>query len=259
MSSLPVRTVRPSGLKATAMTRPSCRRGVPSGLARRPRPRAGPSCPRCRSAMIRPSGLNATAPTRLAMRRGGPTGSPVAASQSRAVPSSLPVRTRSPSGLKATALTRSSCRRGGPMGAPVAASQSRAVWSRLPVRTVRPSGLKAIASTDSSWTRGAPIGAPVAGVPEPRRVVLARGEDGPAVGAEGTARMKPSCAREQARRWPWRRPRAGPSGRSRRSATVRPSGLKATAETVCWWRRGGPTGWPVGDVPEPGGPVVRCR
>ena len=57
-------------------------------------------------------------------------GLPVAASQSRAVLSSLPVRTVLPSGLNATAVTASWCARGGPMGLPVAASQSRAVCHR---------------------------------------------------------------------------------------------------------------------------------
>ena len=63
------------------------------------------------------------------MRQGWPIGWPVAASQSRAVLSELPVRTVLPSGLNATAATVPWCPRGGPMGWPVAASQSRAVLS----------------------------------------------------------------------------------------------------------------------------------
>ena len=77
-------------------------------------------------------------------------GRPVAASQSRAVWSWLPVRTTLPSGLNATALTKPRCGRGGPTGRPVAASQSRAVRSSLPVRTALPSGLNATALT-SPW------------------------------------------------------------------------------------------------------------
>ena len=73
-------------------------------------------------------------------------GWPVAASQSRAVLSSLPVRTVLPSGLKATAIDRVlGAAMAAPMGCPVAASQSRAVLSLLPVRTVLPSGLNATA------------------------------------------------------------------------------------------------------------------
>ena len=58
---------------------------------------------------------------------GSPMGWPVAASQSRAVLSSLPVSTVLPSGLNATQLTRCSCCNGGAMGRPVTTSQSRAV------------------------------------------------------------------------------------------------------------------------------------
>ncbi len=57
-------------------------------------------------------------------------GCPVAASQTRAVLSSLAVRTRRPSGLNAAWFTLSSCFIGGAMGCPVAASQTRAVLSR---------------------------------------------------------------------------------------------------------------------------------
>ena len=68
----------------------------------------------------------------------------MAASQSRAVLSLLPVRMVLPSGLNATVLTWFSCRMGGPRDLPVAASQSCAV-RRLPVRMDLPSGLNAAA------------------------------------------------------------------------------------------------------------------
>ncbi len=88
---------------------------------------------------------------------------PVAASQSRAVLSSLPVRTALPSGLNATAATPPWWAMGGPMGSPVAASQSRAVSSSLPVRTALPSGLNATARTLPWWAMGGPMGLAVAG------------------------------------------------------------------------------------------------
>ena len=70
------------------------------------------------------------------------------------------------------------------MGRPVAASQSRAVLSSLPVRTALPSGLNATAVTVPWCARGGPMGRPRGRVPEPRRLVIAAGEDGLAVGAE---------------------------------------------------------------------------
>ena len=68
------------------------------------------------------------------------------------------------------------------MGWPVAASQSRAVLSELPVSTVLPSGLNATAMTGPD-AKGAE-GPARRRVPEPRRLVLAPGEHGLAVGAE---------------------------------------------------------------------------
>ena len=61
---------------------------------------------------VLPSGLNATAQTRPGCVRGWPRGWPVAASQSRAVLSSLPVITVLPSGLNATAMDRALMRQG---------------------------------------------------------------------------------------------------------------------------------------------------
>src|SRR5262249_18889976 len=58
---------------------------------------------------------------------GRPTGLPVAASHSRAVPSSLPVAIVRPSPLKATDVTRPLWRSASPTGSPVAAFQRRAV------------------------------------------------------------------------------------------------------------------------------------
>src|SRR5262249_26840861 len=52
------------------------------------------------------------------MRRGSPSSRPVAASQSRAVPSPLPVTSHRPSGLKAAARTGPRCSSGGPIGPP---------------------------------------------------------------------------------------------------------------------------------------------
>ena len=207
-------------------------------------------------------------------RRGWPTGCPSAASQSRAVLSWLPVRTRPA----------------------VGAERHR---PDLGVAQRRPDGLSrrgvpeprrlVVAAGDDAVALGAeghrldPLLVPQGRAdaarrsrrPKPRRPVVAAGQDGVAVGAErdgldrvavrqrpadrlrrsrasqsravwsslavrmvrpsglkSTARMKPSCAKDRptAVRRP---PRAGPSGRSRRSGRVRPSGLKATAATVC--------------------------
>ena len=90
-----------------------------------------------------------------------------------------------PSGLNATAMTSPRCGKGDPIGWPVAASQSRAVLSLHPVRTVLPSGLNATRMTAPRWCRGLADGPAGGGVPEPRRAVVAAGEDGLAVGAEG--------------------------------------------------------------------------
>ena len=77
------------------------------------------------------------------------------------------------------------CHKGSVRGRPVAASQSRAVWSKLAVRTVLPSGLKATAITWSRCCMVLPIAPAGRGVPEPGGVVVAAGQDGLAVGAEG--------------------------------------------------------------------------
>ncbi len=100
-----------------------------------------------------------------------------------------------PSGLNATATTASLCIIGGPMGLPVAASQSRAVLSQLPVSTVLPSGLNATAQTDPPVHHWWPDGLAGGGVPEPRRLVVAAGEYGLAVGAECHGR-DPALVRE---------------------------------------------------------------
>ena len=164
---------------------------------------------------------------------------------------------------------------GGPMGLPVAASQSRAVLSSLPVSTALPSGLNATARPcpgAPGWARWVAGG----GVPEPRRVVIAAGEYGLAVGAERHGPTPPCCVK----RWPdglagggvpeprlvsataseyglavgaerhgrrprpgapvvarwacrWRRPRAAPSCHQLPVSTALPSGLNATA-TTCY-------------------------
>ena len=80
---------------------------------------------------------------------------------------------------------------------------------------------------------GWPMGLPVGGVPEPRRLVIAPGEDGLAVGAErhgpDRALMHQGLADGLAGR---RRPRAAPSCPSSPVRTVLPSGLNATALTT---------------------------
>src|SRR4051812_21806507 len=68
---------------------------------------------------------------------------PVVASQTRAVVSLLPVRTRLPSGLNATLVTLPVCPLRAAFSCPVSASQTRAIVSQLPVSTRLPSGLNA--------------------------------------------------------------------------------------------------------------------
>ena len=77
-----------------------------------------------------PSGENATALTESVCPARVATALPVAASHSRAVLSSEPVRTRVPSGENATAQTESVCPARVATALPVAASHSRAVLSR---------------------------------------------------------------------------------------------------------------------------------
>ena len=67
----------------------------------------------------------------------------VRASQSLAVLSWLPVRTRRPSGEKQTDVTAAVCPASSPISAPVVASQMRAVLSSLPLTILLPSRLNA--------------------------------------------------------------------------------------------------------------------
>ena len=207
---------------------------------------------------------------------GGPSGRPVAASQSRAVLSKLPVRIVLPSGLNATDVHGPECSRGGPTGRPVAASHSRAVLSlapgedrlavgaerhrdhdrpdapwagrwagrwrrptaapscrRLPVRSVLPSGLNATRSHRARMLHGWAEGPAGGGVPQPRRLVIAPGEDRLAVRAQCHGRdfgiPAPRAGREA-------RPDATSQRRTLPSRPavrrVLPSGLNATAAPV---------------------------
>ena len=189
LSSLPVTTALPSGLNATALTAPcapvavrwACRwsrpragrsvlaageYGLAVGAERHGRDRAlvfqwrpdglaGGGVPEPRRPVIAAGqhglavGAERHGHDRALMRRGGPMGWPVAASQSRAVLSQLPVSTVLPSGLNATA---------GPRPDAPAAARWACRWPRpraapscpkLPVSTVLPSGLNATAMTDA--------------------------------------------------------------------------------------------------------------
>ena len=93
---------------------------------------------------------------------------------------------RLPSGLNAALSTALSWPlSGSPIGLPVAASQSRAVLSSDAVTMRLPSGLNAALYTASvmAFERLADRLAG-RGVPDPRRLVLRRGDDALAVGAE---------------------------------------------------------------------------
>ena len=102
------------------------------------------------------SGEKTKAVTQLVCPARVAIGLPEVASQSRAVLSSEPVRTRVPSGEKATAVTEAVCPARVAIGLPEAASQSRAVLSREPVRTRVPSGEKTTAVTEFVCRRKLP-------------------------------------------------------------------------------------------------------
>ncbi len=86
-------------------------------------------------------------------RSGGDAGWPPGISQSRAVPSLLPVNARRPSGAIATARTDDPCCRRSPSGLPVVQSQRRADPSSHPTRAIRPLGSLAIEVTAESLRR----------------------------------------------------------------------------------------------------------
>ena len=93
--------------------------------------------------MARPSGLKATDETVCRWRNGGPIGFSLSIDQSRAMPSTEPVRTVLPSGPKATAWTQCWWRKGWPIGLQVSRSQ-RARSSVVAAGQDRP----------SVWTKG---------------------------------------------------------------------------------------------------------
>ena len=128
-----------------------------------------------------PSGLNATAYTQLSWSSRD-TSAPVAASNTRALPSPLPVATRAPSGLNATACTSPpwSSR---DTSAPVAALNTRALRSLLPVATRAPSELNATAYTRAVVVQPGYLGAGRR-VEHPRAAVSAAGGHPGAVRAE---------------------------------------------------------------------------
>ena len=149
--------------------------------------RATPCGPARESSLCSSSSSPVMASTQ-ATSRGTSSGSGAGAAHCRAALKSLVTRDR-PSGLKNTRRpTRSveeACRIGGPIGWPVAASHNRAVPSREPVRIVLPSGLNATEKTPppkcaQRWADRLAGG----GVPLPRRLVIAPGEDLLAVGTE---------------------------------------------------------------------------
>ena len=125
-------------------------------------------------------------------------------------------------------------RGGRPRGGPV--------FSWPPESTVRPSGLKATNQTWLSWRKAGPIGLAGGLVPELGRPVVAAGQDGPAVGADGQGTEQPVVPERRA----MGRPVAASQSRAVRShppvITVRPSGLKAATETGPSWCSGGDAG-----------------
>ncbi len=117
------------------MTEPVCPSSVATAACRSPRPTAAPSCPGAGEDALAVGREGDATDRSLCVPRASRPCAPVAASHSRAVLSSEPVRTRLPSGEKATALTGPLCPSSVATAAPVAASHSRAVLSPEPVRT----------------------------------------------------------------------------------------------------------------------------
>ena len=135
-------------------------------------------------------------PVRDCAQRASPSGAPANGRGTfHSFGTSAAVRTVVPPGAKATARTTVSCVRGGLTGFPVTASQSRAVRSALAGKgRARPSGAEGHgedrAAVCQRWAHGCGGG----GVPEPGGLVVAAGEDGPAVGTEGA---RPDVVRER--------------------------------------------------------------
>ena len=134
---------------------------APRSVRRWPRPTAA----RCHPLQVKirlSSALNCAPWTRPSWRIGAPIGSPLAASHSRAVPSSLQVRIRLSSALNCAPLTR-------PHGASAPRSVRR--WPRSTAARCRrrsrsesgcSSALNCAPLTVFSWRIGAPIGSPLA-------------------------------------------------------------------------------------------------
>ena len=175
---VPVRTVLPSGLNATASTPSSMSEWLAGRLGRWRRPRAAPSCPDAPGEDRLAVGAERHGRDRGPMRRGAPKGSPVAASQSRAVLSSLPVRIVLPSGLNATRSTRVlMLQRARRWVGRWLASQSRAVLSPAGGEERFAVGAERDAMTSPDAAMRQPMGRPVAR-PRAGRAVVAAGEDG---------------------------------------------------------------------------------
>ena len=137
--------------------------------------------------MRRPSGLNAALVTLSVWPSKAAICLPVAASQMRAVLSADAVTIRRPSGLNAALSRMLVWPSKAAICLPVAASQMRAVLSADAVTMRRPSGLNAALRTLLVWPSKAAICLPVAASQRRARVVVRRGHDPPAIGAERRA------------------------------------------------------------------------
>ena len=237
-SRLPLASVRPSGLNATALTTPSCRSGAGragGGGRDRRRPTAGPCRRRSPLASVRPSGLNATVTTETLLVVGWPSGrgcAGSATSHSRTAPSLSPLASVCPSGLNATDSRRRRRRLDG-SGAGRAGGGARdrrrptagPCRRALPLASVRPSGLNATERTLRRLpVRGWPSGRGCAGSATSHSRIVpsasAAGQRVP-VGAERHRFDARRCCRSGAGRAGGgardrRRPTAGPRRRRRR-------------------------------------------
>ena len=156
-----------------------------------------------------PSGENAALLTASVWPSSFATCCPVAAFQIRAVPSSLAVTMRWPSGENAALLTGPEWPSSFATCCPVAAFQTRAVLSKLAVTMRWPSGENAALVTKPVWPSSFSQQLPTGRVPDPCRLISARGDDALAVrgerGAVDIATM--ACpASPAAAQWPRSRP-----------------------------------------------------
>ena len=240
LSSLPLASARPSGLKATLHDAVLVAGELEQFLAAGRLPQPHRFVDSCRWPARCPSGLKATLETVLWWPVNWSSSLPVATSHSRTVLSELPLASARPSGLKATLQTQAWWPVNWRSSLPLATSHSRTVLSALPLASrvpVRAEG-------------HAPDGVFVAGELAAVSLPLAASHSRTVLSTLPLASARPSGLKATLLTeawWPvnWRSslPLAVSHSRTVLSslplASARPSGLKATLLTEAWW----PVNW----------------